>query len=269
MGAVEGHWSQDGLLAYQAMAPAYDAFTAHHNYDLWLGHMLPKLEQHGLAGDRLLDAACGTGKSFLPMRRRGWTVTGTDISPAMIDVARAKVAGDDGVELGVADLRELPVLGEFDLVWALADAVNYLLDPDELVAALAGLGRNLAPTGLLVFDTNTLQTYRTFFAEEEVVDGGDCRLIWKGRTAPNAPAGVLAEATFEAEPIEPGGGGRRIPPTLHRERHFPEADVRAALERAGLVLLGVYGHHYDAIPHQPLDEDHDIKAIYIAAAELA
>src|SRR6476659_3724746 len=42
-------------IAYEAIAPAYDDFTAHHDYDLWLGELLPKLEKHGIPGRRLLD----------------------------------------------------------------------------------------------------------------------------------------------------------------------------------------------------------------------
>jgi len=60
--------------------------------------------------------------------------------------------------------------------------------------------------------------------------------------------------------------GTAIPPEIHRERHFPEAEVRAALETAGLGCLDVYGHHHDAIPKQPLDEIADTKGVYIARA---
>lgn len=247
-------------IAYEAMAPAYDAFTAHHNYELWLQKILPKLEAHGLEGSQLLDAACGTGKSFLPMLDRGWQVMGSDLSPAMLNIAKSKV--NDQVRLVQADLRDLPVFGQFDLVWALADAVNYLLEREELVSALKGLSRNLAPTGLLIFDANTLYTYRTFFAEEEVVETADSRMIWAGATAADAGPGVLAAASFAVEPKEPGG--LRIEPTTHLERHYPEGEVLAALSEASLKVLDVWGHHYDAIPRQPLDEAHDVKAVYIA-----
>jgi SAM-dependent methyltransferase/DNA-binding CsgD family transcriptional regulator len=255
----------DAATAYNAMAPVYDDFTDHHKYELWLGQVLPRLEASGLTGNRLLDAACGTGKSFLPMLDRGWEVTGRDISPAMIEVARTKVS--DETRLGVADMRNLPVLGEFDLVWALADAVNYLTEPEDLALALAALGRNLAPTGLLLVDTNTLHTYRTFFAEDAIVERDECRLVWTGKTDPLAQPGVLADAIFEVEPSKPGG--LRIAPTLHRERHYPEALVRQVIEQAGLVVLDVFGHHYDAIPRQPVDELTDIKVIYIAARAVA
>ncbi|HYH54139.1 MAG TPA: class I SAM-dependent methyltransferase [Solirubrobacterales bacterium] len=248
-------------IAYEAMASAYDDFTAHHDYDLWLGALVPLAEKHGIPGRRLLDVACGTGKSFIPMLEKGWEVTACDISPAMVEIARAKVG--ERAQLSVADMRELPVLGEFDLVFCIDDAVNYLLSGEELQQALSGMRRNLAPGGLLLFDVNTLDSYRTFFAEAAVTEHNGKRLIWEGRTSPDAPPGSIAEASFAVEPLDESAGPP-IPPQIHRERHFPEAEVLAALENAGLECLDVYGHHHDAVPHQPLDEINHAKAIYIA-----
>jgi SAM-dependent methyltransferase len=256
-----GNRSRGAEIAYEAIAPVYDEFTAHHNYDLWLGNLMPKVEEHGIPGERLLDVACGTGKSFLPLLEKGWKVTACDISPSMIEIARRKVG--DRVELSVADMRELPVFGEFDVVFCLDDAVNYLLESAELEQALAGMRRNLGPAGLLMFDLNTIESYRTFFAEEVELEREGWRLVWKGLTSPDAPLGSIAEASFEAEPLDDGVGAP-IPAEVHRERHFPEAEVLAALERAGLECLDVYGHHHDAIPHQPLDEIAHTKAVYIA-----
>jgi ubiquinone/menaquinone biosynthesis C-methylase UbiE len=259
-GEKQPKWAE---IAYEAIAPVYDEFTAHHNYELWLGELLPKLEKHEIQGNRLLDVACGTGKSFIPMLERGWQVTACDISPSMVEIAREKVG--DRVDLSVADMRALPVFGEFDIVWCLDDAINYLLSPEELEQALTGMRRNLGQGGLIMFDLNTIESYRTFFAEDVVLERDGKRLIWKGRTSPDAEPGSIAEASFEVEPIDEAAGPP-IPPELHRERHFPEAEVIAALEQAGLECLDVYGHHHDAIPHQPLDEVAHTKAVYIARA---
>jgi len=182
-------------IAYEAIAPVYDEFTAHHDYDLWLGQLMPKLERHGIPGRRLLDVACGTGKSFIPMLEKGWEVTACDISPKMVAIAREKVG--DRAALSVADMRNLPVLGEFDVVFCLDDAVNYLLSGEELEQALTGMRRNLGPGGLLMFDVNTLEAYQTFFAEEVVVERDGLRMIWKGRSSPDAEPGTTAEASFE------------------------------------------------------------------------
>ncbi len=254
-----GPGPQGAELAYEAIAPVYDEFTSHHDYELWLGNMLPELERLGLNGRRLLDVGCGTGKSFIPMLERGWEVTGCDISASMVELARAKVG--DRARLELADMVDLPAFGEFDLVWALDDAVNYLLSVEELESALAGMRRNLAPNGLLAFDVNTLRAYRTFFAATEVVESRGRRLVWRGRAATDTPPGSICEASFE---VEPGEGRGAIGVEVHRQRHFPAAEVVAALERAGLECLEVFGHGYDAVFKQPLDDLRHTKAVFIA-----
>ena len=246
-------------IAYEALAPVYDEFTADNDTEGWLSDLLPHLERHGLIGDRLLDVGCGTGKSFIPMLNRGWSVSGCDISAAMLERARGKVG--KAARLSIADMRELPRFGSFDLVWALDDAINYLSSPEELEAALRGMRDNLAPDGLMMFDLNTLLVYRTFFAERHVVEREGMRLIWSGRTAPDVEAGSICEARFE---IEGDGGRSGARSHLHRQRHFPEADVLDALESADLDCLEVFGHGHDGVPKQPLDEAGHTKAIYVA-----
>lgn len=244
------------------MAPVYDDFTAHHDYEGWLADLLVPLERHGLPGKRLLDVGCGTGKSFMPMLPRGWEVTACDISPAMLELAREKAG--EAVRLEVADMLDLPRFGEFDLVWALDDAINYLLDTKELERALAGMGANLGPGGLLLFDVNELLAYRTFFAEEVVVERDGRRLVWKGLATPDVAPGSICESRLEVMPDGTGAGDGEVPAMTHRQRHFTEAEVLAALEGAGLECLDVYGIYTDGILKQPLDVSTHTKAIYIA-----
>jgi SAM-dependent methyltransferase len=258
-GNARPQWAE---LAYEAIAPVYDDFTAHHDYELWLGNLLPELERHGLRQGHLLDVGCGTGKSFIPMLERGWAVTACDVSASMVELARAKVG--EAAALSVADMRDLPEFGEFELVWALDDAVNYLLSVEELEQALSGMGANLTPDGLLMFDVNTLQSFRTFFAETVVVEARGRRLTWTGQGAPDTPPRSISEARFEVETIAEGSHpGERIETQFHRQRHFPEEEVLAAMERAGLECLEVFGHGFDAVLKQPVDDLVHSKAVYL------
>jgi SAM-dependent methyltransferase len=253
-------------VAYEAIAPVYDDFTAHHDYQLWIGTLLELAEAHGLSGDTALDVACGTGKSFLPVLERGWTVTACDISPSMIELARAKV--DIEMRFEVADMRELPVYGSFDLVCCLDDAVNYLHSGGELEQALRSMAANLAPDGVLIFDSNTLTTYRGFFSEHVEIEMNGRRMIWDGLSGAEVAPGEISEASFAVESLEPDGGPV-VATEIHRQRHHPESEVRAALAGAGLVLCGLYGHHHDGIPHQPMSEEEHTKAIYVARLQRA
>lgn len=244
--------------SYDAIAPVYDQFTASYELERWLGSILAGLEGIGLRGKRLLDVGCGTGGSLLPMLSRGWEVTGCDISPAMLEQAQAKV--DASVRLEVADMRSLPVFGEFDLVWALGDAVNYLLAFEELEQALRGMRKNLAPGGLLAIDANTVFILRQFFGEETVVEGDGQRLVWSGQAGPDAAPGEIYEARFEGEGVD------GLKPHVHRQRHYPERELLRALSSAGLECREVFGYGDDVVLRQPLNEDEHARGLYVASA---
>jgi SAM-dependent methyltransferase len=244
------------------MAVAYDDFTAHHEDEAWVADLLEALRRQGLQGNRLLDVGCGTGKSFVPMLPRGWEVTGCDISPSMLGIAREKAG--EAVRLEVADMLALPKFGEFDLVWALDDTINYLLSGEELLRALTGMRENLGSSGLLLFDLNALLAYRTFFAETTVVERQGRRLVWRGLAAPDVASGSTCEARLEVAPGDEGEGRGKATVITHRQRHFPRAEVLEALELAGLECLDVYGIYTDGIRKQPLDESIHTKAIYVA-----
>ncbi len=246
---------------YEATAPFYDFLTAHHDYELWLNNLLPALRDQGLIVGHLLDIGCGTGKSFLPMIERGWRVTAVDQSQAMLTHARAKAAGQ--ALLLRHDMRLLPRLGSFDLAWCLDDAINYLADEHELRATFAAAAANLADHGLYLFDVNTLAMYRGFFSEAHEMPWPQGLLSWRGKASPYFEPGGWAHAVLEARVAS----GDLIARTTHRQRHFPRAQIEAALGAAGLRVLAVFGHGYDAILEQPLDEGRHTKAVYIAKRE--
>ncbi|HEX7279850.1 MAG TPA: class I SAM-dependent methyltransferase [Solirubrobacterales bacterium] len=246
------------LLAYEAFAAVYDDFTHANDYEMWLGRaLLPELRKHGLQeGGSALDVGCGTGRAFQPLLRRGWRVQGCDLSPAMLELA-AQEGGDD-VSLQVADMRELPHLGDFDLVLSLNDSVNYLLGDDDLVLALTGMRSNLAKTGLLVFDVNSAGAYQDGNSEVREVHHRGSQWTWTGR-------GEVAPSVFEAEIT----GDRLDEPIHHLERFRPEGEVLEAMRAAGiepLAALGMSEAEGEVKLSSPPDEQSHYKLVFIGSA---
>jgi ubiquinone/menaquinone biosynthesis C-methylase UbiE len=251
-------------LAYDALAPGYDDLTRGHDHDGWTALLETHARAAGLAGMRLLDVACGTGNTMLPMIERGYAVTGVDISDAMLAEARSKT--DGRARLMRADMRELPELGEFDLVWCLGDALNYLDSSDELAATLAGFARNLARGGVVVFDVNTLGTFRTLYSSLFAVPSDDRVVLLEGRGSPELESGGSAETWIDRLEPQASGFWARTRST-HHHRHHPDASVRAALAHAGLTCCEAYGTQTSGVIEEPLDELFHAKALYIARHE--
>ncbi|MFE6095805.1 class I SAM-dependent methyltransferase [Streptomyces massasporeus] len=123
----------------------------------WAGRLRGWLP--GRAGD-VLDLGCGTGSLSLLASEQGHRVTGVDLSPAMVALARQKLAGRDAVFL-VGDAASPPV-GEqrFDTVlvrhvlWALPDpgrALRHwrgLLRPGGRLVLVEGVWGAVEPVGI-------------------------------------------------------------------------------------------------------------------------
>jgi SAM-dependent methyltransferase len=250
--------------AYDALAPGYDVLTGWHDHEAWTATVAASARDAGWSGRRLLDVACGTGNTIVPMLDRGHWVTGVDVSSAMIAQARRKVG--DRATLLVADMRDLPALGAFDLVWCLGDALNYLDSRGELVDTFAGFRRNLAAGGVVAFDVNTLATFRSLYSSLLVVPADDHVVVVDGRGPADVDVGGAATACIERLQREASGWWTRTR-TEHHHRHHGADRLREALAAAGLACAGVFGADAGGALERPLDESRHSKAVYIACHE--
>jgi SAM-dependent methyltransferase len=247
--------------AYDVLAPYYDHFTAGYAYERWIDAIERRALDLGLCGRRALDLACGTGNSTGPLLARGYSVLGCDISAVMIEQARRKYPQQADSFL-VADMRDLPSLGEFDLVLCLDDAINYLISERELEEAFTGVARLLSPSGVFAFDVNSLLTYRTSFAEDTVREGDGVLLAWRGEAGPTFERGEIGAATVAIFSERDDGLWERTT-MRHVQRHHAPDSVRAALDRAGLECV-LAGQHSGARLEDGFDDERHIKLVYFA-----
>ena len=93
-----------------------------------------------LSGARVLDAGCGTGALAVEAARRGAHVVAIDLSPTLVDLARARIAGSFGkgvITFQSGDMLD-PALGRFDHVVAMDSLIHYkTADMAEAVARLS------------------------------------------------------------------------------------------------------------------------------------
>ncbi len=115
------------------------------------------LKRYGLHPARILDLACGEGTFAVAMSQAGIKVTGIDLSPEMLALARDKAAREHvAIEFLNQDMRLFSFDAAFDLATCWYDSLNYILKTEELTKAFANVAHSLAPGGYFIFDMNTI-----------------------------------------------------------------------------------------------------------------
>jgi len=134
-GSAAASW---GGADYDAIVPYYAPI-----YDDLVARLAP------VQGERFLDVATGTGEIALRAARAGATVSAMDITPRMLDIARAK-PGAGAVSFELGDAQALPYASAtFDVV---ASNFGVIFAPDR--EAVAGeLARVCRPGGRLGLTT--------------------------------------------------------------------------------------------------------------------
>jgi 2-polyprenyl-3-methyl-5-hydroxy-6-metoxy-1,4-benzoquinol methylase len=98
----------------------------------------------GLGVSSVLDAGCGTGRVGIELARRGLSVVGVDVHPAMLSVARSLAPSVEWVE---GDLAAISLGQVFDVVVMAGNVMIFVSSPAEVVTNVA---RHVRPGGLVV-----------------------------------------------------------------------------------------------------------------------
>ena len=106
-------------------------------------------------GLSILDVGCGTGRHAIELTKRGYSITGIDLSPAQIQRAKEKASLENlDIPFLVADARQIPFQNKFDVAIMLCEGGFPLMETDEEnFKILKSVTQSLQDKGKIIFTT--------------------------------------------------------------------------------------------------------------------
>lgn len=103
---------------------------------------------------RILDLPCGVGRHSIALARRGYRVTGIDLTPDYVEVARRRAAEIAGPapQFRVGDMRAHDGDGSFDAVINIWTSFGYFKDIEDDRRVAGNFLRSLRPGGMLLME---------------------------------------------------------------------------------------------------------------------
>ena len=196
----------------------------------------------------ILDVACGTGRHSIELARRGYEVTGVDLSESQLQRARQKAeAGGVRVRFEKLDARNLPFQESFGLVLNICEGAFALMGRDEDdLAILAGIAQALKPGGKLILTTlnalYSIKTHKNF--SHRHFDLGTFR------------------CSYTMEGVDDQGNLKKLDCV---ERHYAPSEIRWRLQSLGFENIGIFGCDLGNFSkNRPIGED-DMEMLVVAS----
>ena len=217
-------------------ASAYDSIYAEKDYERECDLLEDAFERFAAGTVRsVLDLGAGTGNHALPLVRRGYAVTGVDLSTAMVEIARGK-AREAGIEVDFhqGDLRTTRLGREFDAALLMFAVLGYQRTDADVRTALRTARTHVRSGGVLVFD---VWHGPAVLAEPP---GDRHRLIRtpEGEVSRSASAELDVEAGLCTVRYELEGSGRETRETHVMRFYFP-GELERFLDEAGFELTSL------------------------------
>ncbi|MEM9389699.1 MAG: class I SAM-dependent methyltransferase [Bacteroidota bacterium] len=181
--------------------------------------------------DHILDVACGKGRHSIYLNKKGFNVTGFDLSEQ--NITYAKQFQNDRLHFFVQDMREPIALQEFDVILNLFTSFGYFNTEQENVKAIKAVTGALKAGGRFLLDF--LNPYTVIHAlkptEIKLIQGIEFKI-----------RKYLSDDNFIIKEIEFEDKGK---PYHYEERvrAIRRLDFLTYFREAGLLLENIYGDY--------------------------
>lgn len=240
---------------YQKMAGIYDYLMQSVDYEAFADYMEAINGRLGFTPRSILDLACGTGGSTLPLAARGYRVVGLDLSEEMLTAARDKARRRQlEAEFLQGDMRTFTLPSPVDMTVIFQEGLNYLLSSQDVRRTFKRVYRALTPGGVFAFDLHALPLLPGGQGEVTVAEEEQFTLIWQSSYHSREALWEIALTGF----IQKDSGLYERFKETHRERHYTPEEITRLLKEEGFSLEGIYKAF-------TFDEDLSARRLYVVA----
>ena len=166
---------------YAILATYYDRIMEDIDYGAWCDFYEACFSENGITPKKILDLACGTGSITVPLAKRGYSLTGIDLSAEMLALAQNK-SDEAGVKLRLSEqnIAKFQAGSGFDAVICSFDGINYLTSPRNVQSCFSCVSEALSDDGVFIFDVSTPYKYEHILADNAFVyEYDDLFLSWQ------------------------------------------------------------------------------------------
>jgi len=200
---------------------------------------------------RILEPCCGTGRFLLALPRHGYSVTGYDINPRVVEYATKRVEeeGDPAAACAIeGDMVSARFDRQFDAALNSINSLGYLRTDGEIVRHLSNTGDALRPGGVYIvhvacaWDGEPALDHNTWVMER---NGVRVRTTWTVEREDREAKLSHQLCSMEIE----DHGSRLVLVDRHVLRLWTYDDLRELVERSGsLCLIAVYSEDFRPLP---------------------
>ncbi len=209
---------------------------------------------------KILDVGCGTGRHSIELSKRGYNVTGIDLSDSQLTRAREKAKTEQlTIDFLKCDARNLPFDNEFDVAIMLCEGGFPLMETDEMnFEILKQVTKSIKSNGRLIFTTlNGL--FPLYHSVEEFCDSASEN---GNATYRSNIFDLMTFRDFNITNFEDDDGNKK---TLEcNERYYVPSEITWLLKSQGFRKIEIFGAKLGAYSRNDKLTTEDFEMLVVA-----
>lgn len=166
-------------MIYKRLASYYDQFVDDKLTNIYIDLIIERFNK-----GTVVDLGCGTGPLAIRLAQKGFTVTATDISESMLEIAYSNAMRENvDIKFSVHNIL-YPLNNNYDIITMSSDVINYLDNKEEVLIALRNIEEIMNKNSIFVFDALKLKYLNDMVGYNEQIELDDLVLKWEVNETP-------------------------------------------------------------------------------------